>query len=454
MKIKNFGKNFAFSPKYYYEPKSESEVLDILDNHRDGKIRCIGSGHAWNRGIVSEDVFLDIKKINSIKMDGDVVEVGGGCKLKDLIPFLTNKGFMLPAMGGIMEQSVAGVASTGTHGTGNSSFSHFIQSMKVAGYSENGNAKIYEYDGGEKLKAARASVGCMGVIVSMKIKCVSRYYIQESTKALSNLTDVLKEEPEWPLMQTVVIPYAWEFFIFRKKRIEARSFVDSIKAFFLRQVDFLTIEILPHMILKSILLLKNNKLVVSYYKDVLTKVLTPINVINKDYVGLTLHTKHHYYFRHVEMEVFIPEAIILEAFEVIKNVVEWFAGRGSHLSPHLEQELKDDFGKYTLHYTMFIRKVFPDSTLISMSAGGVYYAIGFFTYDNEEERGEYYNFTKKLAEILVRDYGARLHWGKHFPLTHNEVSKSYPDMQRFKDLCKEVDPRGVFKNDFTHQVIG
>src|SRR6185295_14715310 len=100
----NFGRNIKFTPKYFYEPRTETEVLAILNKHKDGKIRARGSGHAWNPGIKSEDVFLDIKYLNHVKFiknnDGSVLaEAGAGIKLKQLIKLLHKQDLMIPAMG-------------------------------------------------------------------------------------------------------------------------------------------------------------------------------------------------------------------------------------------------------------------------------------------------------------------------------------------------------------------
>lgn len=457
MKIQNFGRNVTFDPRFYYQPKSEAEVLEILNKHNAGSIRAVGSGHAWSEGIESPDVFVDIVNLNKISLENDVVNVQGGTKLKHLIKHLTAKGYMLPAMGGIMQQSVAGLASTGTHGTGNSSFSHYILSMRIAGYDENGLAKIFEYSDGDELKSARTSMGLMGIVVSMKIKCVPRYYIHETTKLVSSLGGVVENEKDFPLQQTVVVPYSWKFFIFGRKKVESRSFSEKVGAFFGRWVDYVTVEIMPHVILRAILFFKSKNMAVSYYKDLLPRVLFGQTFVNEDYLGLTLHTRHHYYFRHVEMEAFVPESKLAEVFEVMKNTVEWFSGRleGELLPDKYKAEFRDKRGKFVLHYPMFIRKVYPDDTLISMTAGREnYYAIGFFTYKKNEDRGDYWMFTESLARILSRDFGVRFHWGKHFPLGFDEIKHLYPELEKFKSICKEKDQNRVFQNEFIKWVFG
>lgn len=458
-KIQNFGRNFSFTPKFYFEPQTEDEVLNILDEHRFGMVRVIGSGHAWNRGIESEDVFLEIKKLDHIKLEGDVVDVGGGVKLKDLLKYLTYRNLMLPAMGGIMQQSVAGLASTGTHGTGNSSFSHYILSLRVAAYEKTSwgeiKAKVFDYDSGEKLRAARTSMGCMGVILSIKIKCVPRYFIEEKSRLVGSIEEVLENEKDWPLGQTVVVPYSWKFFIFGRRKVEKTSTIEKLRASIERYTDFLTVEIMPHVILKFLLFVNDFRYIISYYKSFLPKMLFSIRIVNEDFVGLTHHTRHHYYFRHVEMEVFIKEKDMVEVFDLIKNIVCYFAGLENNLSEKYKNELSGMFGKFVLHYPMFIRKVYPDDTMVSMTSDGeTRYAMGFFTYRKEEDRGSYYAFTKSLAPILSRDFGVRIHWGKHFPLTYDRIKDLYPQIEKFKSIADEVDPNGVFRNSFIKNIFG
>ena len=46
--IANFGGNIQFTPRHFYAPITEAEVLDILDRHAAGKIRVVGATHSWS----------------------------------------------------------------------------------------------------------------------------------------------------------------------------------------------------------------------------------------------------------------------------------------------------------------------------------------------------------------------------------------------------------------------
>jgi hypothetical protein len=105
---------------------------------------------------------------------------------------------------------------------------------------------------------------------------------------VDSIGEVLKNEKEFSEQQTVVIPYSWKFFIFGRKKVQSRNIQEKTDAFFVRWIDFLTVEILPHLILRALLLFDNRALTISYYKDLLPKFLFSQKVVNEDYRGLYL----------------------------------------------------------------------------------------------------------------------------------------------------------------------
>jgi len=64
-------------------------------------------------------------------------------------------------------------------------------------------------------------------------------------------------------------------------------------------------------------------------------------------------------------------------------------------------------------------------------------------------------YCRVLALCLTSLYGARLHWGKLFPLTHEAVQRAYPGrLDQFRDICVRYDPDGVFRNAYAQRVVG
>ena len=58
------------------------------------------------------------------------------------------------------------------------------------------------------------------------------------------------------------------------------------------------------------------------------------------------------------------------------------------------------------------------------------------------------------VEPIMKDFGGRPHWGKHFSLKRSEVEAMYPDSyDKFRKIRKELDPKGVFTNTLIQQLF-
>ncbi len=217
MQRHNFGGNIQLTPKTAYTPATEQEVLEILDQYHGQRIRCVGRLHSWSRAVESEDVLLDLRCLNQVNpmSDGErcSVWVGAGCQLKRLLSELERlRKWTLPSVGLITEQTVAGAVSTGTHGSGRNSLSHYVVGVRIAHYdSATGRATITEIDGGDALRAARCSLGCLGVILSVKMLCRSSYNVEEAWHEFEELADVIDAENHYPLQQFFQVPWRWTY---------------------------------------------------------------------------------------------------------------------------------------------------------------------------------------------------------------------------------------------------
>jgi xylitol oxidase len=63
---------------------------------------------------------------------------------------------------------------------------------------------------------------------------------------------------------------------------------------------------------------------------------------------------------------------------------------------------------------------------------------------------------RKLLPIIERElapYSVRPHWGKLFTVQPAELQARYERLSDFKDLLKEQDPHGKFRNDFLARTI-
>jgi hypothetical protein len=178
---------------------------------------------------------------------------------------------------------------------------------------------------------------------------------------------------------------------------------------------------------------------------------------------LTLHTRHHYLFRHVEMELFVPKKHLGDAMAFLQESIPFFAGLSDGVSTKLRaalasvgllQEYQALQGRYVHHYLIFFRRILAEETLLAMNEGGERYSISLFTFEPEHRRTTYYTACGLLAKAFARLYSARPHWGKYNPLTVADIEPLYPGLARFREICIAHDPTGVFQNAHIKMFMG
>ena len=55
--------------------------------------------------------------------------------------------------------------------------------------------------------------------------------------------------------------------------------------------------------------------------------------------------------------------------------------------------------------------------------------------------------------LRSRQFRGRPHWGKWFHSNFKDMSEMYPKLKDFLQLRKEMDPKGIFVNDFLKETF-
>ena len=438
--------------------------MRILDEHRTGTVRVIGAGHSWNRGIKTADALLDLRHFRRIRVHPDRrrVSVGAGCRIAELLAHLARRGLTLPSIGLIARQTAAGAVATGTHGSGRHSMSHYVESMRIACYGKDGEAEVRRVDSGQVLRAARCSVGALGVVLEVTLKCVPQYYVRERCVWRSDLDAVLDNETAAPLQQFYLIPHTWAYL--EHERSVAPDNRRSGIAMLYRAYWLIVIDVLLHLGIKlTASLLRSWRLV-----DLIYRRLLPVCIFPKwrvtDRSDRQLLMRHDL-FRHLEMEVFVPREKLRPALDFVSDVLRAADDADYDVSAGVQDriralDMRDSFermrGSYSHHYPICVRRVRPDDTLISMaSCHGMeeqdWYAISLITFTHP--RLPFQNVARFLATTMAPLFNARLHWGKWFPLNARQIEDSYPGLAAFRAICAQLDPQGVFRNQFLKEAL-
>jgi L-gulono-1,4-lactone dehydrogenase len=462
--IRNWSGNIPpYTPRICYRPKGEKEVLEILDRHRNDRVRVIGSGHSMNEIAKSTDVSIDMSDFD----DNPEGFIGAGVTLEALQETLASRGMTLPARGTIKLQTIAGAISTGTHGSGRSGLSHYVDAVRVAAYDAAGNAKVFAFESGEELRAARTALGAMGVILGIRLREAPAYFIEQSLVRADDIGSVLERDEagalRYPLQLFIRIPYEWSYLISRRRESPRgpQGVWENLKRYARRlKNEWGNDRFLPWVI-RNFVAPRSPDFIQRFYRSYLPRLVSEQEPVIDD--DDHVQTMRHDLFPNQDIELFVPESRLQEADEWLKQMISAFADPGYRPPQQIVDALQgvnlhDAFVSrtpYALHAPIFYQRVLADDTMISMTAGREpFYSILLLSYLPERKDG-FEPFAEFIGKGFVRLFHARLHWGKIFPLAlAPENASSYLELERFRQLCRTHDPKGVFRNDFTARVLG
>lgn len=454
--FRNFGRNVQSKPDKFYRPGSEAEVLKILEKHRGQRIRAVGRMHSWSEILRGDQVLVDLRELRQVTaqtQDGQTYAViGAGCQIKHAISALRSHGLTLPSIGLITEQAVAGAISTGTHGSGKHCLSHYVRSLRVAFYDHGtGQPTVRTIEGGDLLRAAKCSLGALGIILSITMDCRPDYRVEEFVRKFDRLEPVLECETEFPLQQFYLMPWLWKFYAQHRREVDGPStgWHNLYQCYW-----FFCIDIGLHLLI----LLFARHIRFAALRRFFFQHILPLTVVQNWHVtdrADRILTMQHAAFRHIEMELFVDRTRLADAIEFIKQSLCFFDGSSKALpvEDRITEGLQTDFqkchGTYTHHYPICIRRVLPDNTMLSMSSGKeVVYSISLISYQRISDRTAYMNCMRQLARAASILFDARPHWGKLCPLQQSDFARLYPELDTFGETCRQIDPERMFSNQW------
>ena len=224
---KNHTGNQTCHPHEIVTPRSLEELVACVQRaESEGRtVRAVGAHHAWSDVALTDGYLIEPDNLSGLmELDDDtlgpaadpdrMVRVQGGTHLRELNAALERQDKALPQMGGYDAQTIAGVVSTSTHGSGLDwgPFPSFVRSLDlvVAGGavvrvepSSGGPtdaAAFAERYGGERnliqdddtFAAAVCGMGCMGLIHSLVVDVREKFWLNE-VRTLSTWEDTRDE---------------------------------------------------------------------------------------------------------------------------------------------------------------------------------------------------------------------------------------------------------------------
>lgn len=459
--LKNFGRNLTFQPTSLHTPRTEEDILTILQRYPQARIRVVGRLHSWSEAPVGDDIVLDLRHLNSVRTEhrpeGVWATVGAGCQIKRVLSELERQaGVTTPTLGLITEQALAGAISTGTHGSGRQCLSAYISEIRLATYDPATNEPVIKtINAGPELAAARCSLGSLGVIVSLGFWCRPMYRLEEHFRRYAGLGEVLAAESTYPIQQFYLVPWAWTWFAQHRRETDAPR---SRLAWLYRLYCYCQLDVAMHLaIIALVRWSRSPTLTRSFFRHILPRtVIQGWRVVDRAPAHLIME---HELFRHIEIEIFVRRSQLADAVTFFQQVLQLASGEANSLDPAVRSRLADQgllpqveacAGQYTAHYPICIRKVLADDTMLSMASGDEEdsYSISLISYDHPDRRTGFQRVAEVLSTTMAALFEGRPHWGKVCPLSVAEAARLYPRLPEFAAVCRQVDPRGRFLNNW------
>lgn len=177
---------YEFSPATAVYPTTEDEIVQIVQAAacQHLSVRAIGSLHSAAPIPATEGVCLVLNRYNRVvSVAGSLVTVQAGMKLWELNQILTQHNLALPILGTIVQQTVAGAISTGTHGGSlhHQSLSGYVQSLRLV----RSDGRVIEVDRAHDLfPAIGLSMGLLGIISTVTFACVPAFCLRSEVLTL------------------------------------------------------------------------------------------------------------------------------------------------------------------------------------------------------------------------------------------------------------------------------
>jgi L-gulono-1,4-lactone dehydrogenase len=222
---RNHTGNQAVEPLRIYRPATLGELREIVATAvSDGAtVRAVGSGHSWSDVALTEGYLIETDRlarplaVDCLRRDwhGERLErVEAGMRLRALNQVLADKGLALSQMGGYDAQTVAGVISTSTHGSGISlgAFPDYARSLDIVAADarvhrveradgptdpdafarEHPDWELHQDD--DTFAAAAVGIGCIGVVYAATLAVNAAYWLTE-VRELSTWSRVRAQLP-------------------------------------------------------------------------------------------------------------------------------------------------------------------------------------------------------------------------------------------------------------------
>jgi L-gulono-1,4-lactone dehydrogenase len=415
------------APAAVVRPRSEQELAEAVRVAAErGEVRAVGSGHSFTDAACTDGTMVDLagmQRVLAADPAAGLVTVEAGITLHRLGEELAARGLALHNQGDIDAQTLAGATATATHGTGArfQNLSAGIAALRLVTASGDVLELSDERDP-EALLAARVSVGALGVVSAITLRCVPRFTLHrhDAPRPLDATLDRLDEHVDGnEHFEFWVFPYT-RTALTRTCRRSAEA--PSPPPAWRRRLQE---DLVENRLLE--LVCRTGRAVpraVPRLNRLVTSAMSASEVEDDSHKVFATQRR----VRFNEMEYGIPREHARDAIERALDAIER--------------------RRLPIAFPLEVRFAAGDDALLSTAHGRETCYIAVHQY-----RGMEFETCFRAIEAIMDGYGGRPHWGKRHYQTAATLARRYPGWNRFQAVRARLDPRGVFANDYVRRVL-
>jgi FAD/FMN-containing dehydrogenase len=400
----NWVGNQSFRCARQFAPAHETEIVAAVQDARKSgaRIRCVGAGHSFGPIVETSDTLINFSRMRGVTgVDADRRRVSAlpGTLISEFGEPLWEAGLALHNQGDIDTQTIAGVVATGTHGSGlaQRSFSAAVQRVRLV----TGQGEVLDVDDQqpELLSAAQVALGLLGVMTELELDVVPAY--------------LLAERIEYREYQDLIA--LWPEAIRRHRHFSCFWMPSDDSA------ELYGLEVPRGVSMTDCCYVKIYDAVDHDADD---RVNHDAQRVDRSYriYPQTFEPNFH------ELEYMVPAERAVEAAGAVRDLI-----RNRFPECIFPMELRTTAADDGFLSPNFER----DSGVISVSG-----APGT----------DYWPFLRAIDETL-RPFAARPHWGKLHFMTRERLEELFPRFDKFVEIRRELDPDGMFLNDYLRELF-
>lgn len=464
----NWGKNLTAHPEFLCAPTSKDELTTIVNNAKNlgKKIRVLGGGYSWTPMVPTDDYMIDMSKFNqiiSVDQTKKQVTVQAGMRVGDLSlaiggqpryldetpinpPVVTpDTALSLMTETVIPWITVGGAVALGCHGTGynQGTVSDLVVGMEMLLADGTWRTFSVENDSEDLMNFLRVGLGSLGIIYSVTFQCVPQFNVMavdargDMKTTIAGIKDLVTTHDyvevfwfpfnskcwikTWDAVDPKKVPategetkWGWDEL---KVYLEINSFGDWMMNQ-LQKESWLT----PYVLRFISSLMPEQKVVVPsclafhyqlYYMPVWDMSYC-INIPNNDFTN------------------------VQTAWWDVVNRIEALAKQG----------------QYPQNMVLHTRYIKNSSAYLSPASGTDHTCcIEILTYTGDNRPvSSYEDYFKAVEQDWIK-LGGKPHWGKAIYSVSDLKTMYGQNMAKFLQVRQNIDPQGMFLNDFLKQVF-